>query len=112
MGGEESKAHDAELMSYALKKLSAEATIFGTKNHETQTGIISFTLPEIHPHDIAEILNRQNIAVRAGHHCTMPLMDYLELSGTARVSFGIYNTFEDIDRLVEGIKEVKKVFTQ
>jgi selenocysteine lyase/cysteine desulfurase len=70
-----------------------------------------FRFPDdLHPHDIAEVLNRHHVAVRAGHHCTMPLMDYLELGGTTRVSFGVYNTTEDIDTLIIGIKEVKKIF--
>ncbi len=104
------QTHDNQLLSYALEKLAPEVSIIGTKNIATHKGIISFVIPDIHPHDIAEVLNRHHIAVRAGHHCTMPLMDYLELGGTTRVSFGVYNTTEDIDKLVIGIKDVKKIF--
>ncbi len=110
-GWETIQTHDNQLMNYALEKLTPEVNVIGNKNSETHKAIISFVIPNIHPHDIAEVLNRHHVAVRAGHHCTMPLMDYLELSGTTRISFGVYNTIEDIDKLISGIKEVKKLFT-
>ena len=68
------------------------------------------SLDGIHPHDIGDILGKQQIAVRVGHHCAMPLMRHLGLIGTTRASFGMYNTSEDVDKLVAGIQEVKKVF--
>jgi cysteine desulfurase/selenocysteine lyase len=110
IGWDALQTHDNQLLSYALEKVAPEVNLFGTKNIATHKGIISFVIPDIHPHDIAEVLNRHHVAVRAGHHCTMPLMDYLELGGTTRVSFGVYNTTEDIDTLIIGIKEVKKIF--
>ncbi len=80
----------------------------GTLN---RVGVISFTLDRVHPHDIASILDTEyNIAVRAGHHCTMPLMQYLGIHGTTRASFGIYSSKEDVDRLCNGIREAKKIF--
>lgn len=77
---------------------------------EHHNSIISFTIDGVHPHDIAEILNRHNIAIRAGHHCTMPLMKHLGITGTARVSMGLYNTKEDIDKLITALEEVKNIF--
>jgi cysteine desulfurase/selenocysteine lyase len=67
-------------------------------------GVISFTLDGIHPHDVAQILDSEGIAVRAGHHCAMPLMEYLKIPGTIRASFAFYNTKEEIDRLAEAIR--------
>ena len=75
-----------------------------------RTGVISFIINNIHPHDIASILDTRNVAIRVGHHCTMPLMRHLGLNGTARASFGVYNTKEDVDKLIEGIQSVKELF--
>lgn len=83
--------------------------IIGTASKTSAT--ISFILEMVHPHDIATFLAAENIAVRAGHHCTQPLMDFYEIPGTTRISFGIYNTFEEVDRLVEVVKEVSNFFT-
>ena len=98
-----------KLTKYTLKKLKTinEIKIYFPKN---QSSIISFNIPGIHPHDIAEILNRENIAIRVGHHCCMPLMKKLKISGTCRISFSIYNTQEDIDKLVETLKKIKEIF--
>ena len=83
-------------------------TIIGPDNN--RGAVFSFVMEGIHPHDISEILNTVNVAVRGGHHCAMPLMKELGLTGTTRVSFGIYNTTEDIDKLFEGLQKVKEVF--
>ena len=72
--------------------------------------VFSFTLDDIHPHDASQILDTYGIAVRAGHHCAMPLHNKLDIPATIRASFYLYNTFEEVDKLVEGIYEVKKVF--
>ena len=91
------------------KLLSIDALeIIGTAKEKS--GIISFILRGVHPHDVATILSEDNIAIRAGHHCTQPIMDFYEIAGTARASFSIYNTFEDIERLVKSIQKVKKIF--
>jgi cysteine desulfurase/selenocysteine lyase len=66
---------------------------------------------DIHPHDIGTIMDNLGIAIRAGHHCTQPIMDFYNIPATARASFAIYNTEEDVDKLVEGIQKVKEVFT-
>lgn len=84
--------------------------IFGSTNANTRGSAISFSIPGIHPHDIAEILNREQIAIRAGFHCAEPLHRLYKLPGTARLSLAMYNTIEDIDKLVEGIMKVKKIF--
>lgn len=101
--------HETELINYALQQLRDVATIVGPLG-DKRVPVFSLTLNDVHPHDIADILNRAHIAIRAGHHCAQPLMTYLGLNGTARASFGIYTTTQDIDALVQGIKEVKKIF--
>ena len=105
----ETATHE-DVTEYALQQLQS---IKGLKIIGPQTNrapIFSFTLDGIHSHDVAEILNKYNICVRAGHHCAMPLMKKLNIHGTTRASFYIYNTKEDVDTLVEGIKKVQEVF--
>jgi cysteine desulfurase / selenocysteine lyase len=105
-------------ISKHIKLLLEEATekllgINGVKIYGTapqKTGILSFILRGIHPHDTATILGEKNIAIRAGHHCTQPIMDFFEIPGTARASFSIYNDVEDIDILVEGIQTAIHLF--
>jgi cysteine desulfurase / selenocysteine lyase len=105
-------------ISKHIKLLLEEATekllgINGVKIYGTapqKTGILSFILRGIHPHDMATILGEKNIAIRAGHHCTQPIMDFFEIPGTARASFSIYNDVEDIDILVEGIQTAIHLF--
>ena len=72
--------------------------------------MLSFSLEGVHPHDLGTILDHEGVAIRAGHHCAMPLMDLLGVPATARASFGCYNTSADIDRLVAGIEQVREVF--
>jgi len=84
--------------------------IVGPKFGESRIGVVSFVLDGVHPHDVSEILNRDHICIRAGHHCTMPLMNYLGLPGTNRISLGVYNTKEDIDRCIEALKKVQIIF--
>ena len=73
---------------------------------------MSFVMGDIHPHDIGSILNSFGIAIRAGHHCAQPVMKFFDVPATARASFSLYNTFDEIDALADGIKEVKRVFNQ
>jgi cysteine desulfurase / selenocysteine lyase len=103
-------AHENELLEYATTKLQQipELTVVGTAAEKT--GIISFVLDDIHPHDIGTILDQSGIAIRAGHHCAMPLMERFGINATTRASFGIYNTLKDVDRLVDGLKEVTRLF--
>ncbi len=108
MGMENIAAHGQELISYALEKLSAipEAGIIGPRTAENRGPIISFTVEGMHPHDVSELLDTENIAVRGGHHCAMPLISKLGIEGTTRASFYLYNTKDDVDALVEGVKKI------
>lgn len=107
--------HEKNLTSYALEKLKrvSNLKIFGSEKTDNRIGVISFTLSNIHPHDIAAILDTEsNIAIRAGNHCAIPLhQEALNTQATARISFGIYNTPGDIDALIEGLRKVTKVFS-
>jgi len=98
------------LLNYARQKLATidELKILG--NTAANIGVISFVLNKIHPHDIGTILNSEGIAVRAGHHCAMPLMKRLGVAATTRISFGVYNTPDEIDALISGIKKVLTTF--
>ena len=105
--------HEMELLTYALVTLQREVPdieLYGPMDAGIRGGVIPFNLPGIHPHDVAQVLDRFGIAVRAGHHCTMPLHDRLDLAATARASFNVYTTREDIDALAAGLQEVERVF--
>lgn len=111
IGLDEIELHDKKLATYALKRLDEEEVkIYGPKKSKYRASIISFNVGNIHSHDVAAVLDSECIAIRAGHHCCMPLMLTLGVTGTARASFYIYNSKEDVDLLVEGIKKVKKMF--
>ena len=104
-------AHEHDVTEYALEHLEEipGVTIFGP-SAEKKGGVASFMMDGIHPHDVAQILDRDGIAVRAGHHCAQPLHEQFGVKSTTRASFYIYNTRDEVDRLVEGIYKVKKVF--
>jgi cysteine desulfurase/selenocysteine lyase len=107
------REHERDLVAYALEALPREIPaieLYGPLDPERRGGVIPFNLPGIHPHDVAQVLDRFGIAVRAGHHCTMPLHERLELAATVRASFNVYSTRDDIDALVGGLKEVQRVF--
>ncbi len=111
LGIDKIEKYEKKLLSYALKKLKTLDNInIYNSGEDKSISVISFNLQNIHPHDIASILNNENIAIRAGHHCCMPLMKKLGISGTCRTSFSFYNTKEDIDKLIEGLKKVQRVF--
>ncbi|WP_210365228.1 cysteine desulfurase [Bacillus sp. REN3] len=105
--------HEHRLAAYALEKLSAVEgmTIYGPKDASKRAGLVTFNIDDVHPHDVATVLDAEGIAVRAGHHCAQPLMKWLNASATARASFYLYNTEEDIDRLVEGLVKTKEYFS-
>lgn len=105
--------HEKKLTDYALKKLLAipQVTVYGPKTAEKRTGVISFSIKGIHPHDVAQILDREGIAIRSGFHCAMPLHQKLKLPATCRASFYIYNMEEDVDQLIEGIDKAIKTFS-
>ena len=111
LGFEGIEAHEAELLEYGTRALSAieGLRIVGTAHHKA--GILSFTLENIHPHDIGTILDEQGIAVRTGHHCAQPVMQRFQIPATARASLAFYNTKQDIDALVHGLDRVIEVFS-
>jgi cysteine desulfurase/selenocysteine lyase len=102
--------HERALLEYGTGLLNQipEVKLIGTAAHKA--GVLSFTLGEIHPHDIGTILDRQGIAIRAGHHCAQPVMDRFGIPATARASLGLYNTKEELDTLAKGIRKVLEVF--
>ena len=102
--------YEKELMKYLLKKIKNIKEIKIYNSMENASGILSFNLQGIHSHDVASLLDDYNIAIRAGHHCNMPLMKKLGVPGTARVSFYFYNTKEDIDKFVKALKEIIEKF--
>ena len=112
LGMDRIRAHEEELTAYALDVLPREVPgiqLYGP-SAEQRGGVVSFNLPGIHPHDVAQVLDRFGIAIRAGHHCTMPLHERLDLSATARASFSVFTTTADIDALAAGLREVQKLF--
>ena len=112
IGMDKIQKHEEELTRFALQKFSLEKniTVYGPQNPEVHSGIISFNLDGIHPHDVGTILDQEGIAIRAGHHCTQPLMRKLGVSGTARASFYFYNTKEEVELLIQAIQKVFQVF--
>lgn len=112
IGMETIHQYEQDLVAYALPKLQqiSGLTTYGPQDPQTHTGVIAFNLDTIHPHDVATALDMEGIAVRAGHHCAQPLMNYLNVPATARASFYFYNTKEDADRLVEAILATKEFF--
>jgi cysteine desulfurase / selenocysteine lyase len=105
--------HEHALAAYAMDKMSAidGMTIYGPKEAGKRAGLVTFNLEDVHPHDVATVLDAEGIAVRAGHHCAQPLMKWLKASATARASFYLYNTEEDIDKLVAGLVKTKEYFS-
>jgi cysteine desulfurase/selenocysteine lyase len=110
LGMDRVAAHGQDLLSYATREVGAidGVTLIGTA-HE-RAGVLSFTLEGVHPHDLGTILDRDGIAIRTGHHCAQPVMDRFGIPATARASFAVYNTREDIDALVDGIRAAREVF--
>ncbi|ENL6028280.1 cysteine desulfurase [Listeria monocytogenes] len=112
VGLENIQAHEQALASYAIEEMSKieGITIYGPKDASKRCGLVTFNLEGAHPHDIATILDEDGVAIRAGHHCAQPLMKWLDVSSTARASFYIYNTKEEIDALIDGLKLTKEYF--
>jgi len=104
-------AHERELIAYALERLEEipGVRVYGP-SADRKGGVAAFTLEGVHPHDIAQVLDRDGVAVRAGHHCAQPLHERFDLAATARASFYLYNTREDVDRLVVSLYRVKQLF--
>lgn len=112
LGMDAVRKHDAELTGYALDRLATVpyVTVYGPTDLNIRGGAISFTLGDIHPHDLSTILDENGVAVRAGHHCARPLMDHLGIPATARASFSVYSSADEVDRLVAGLELAAKLF--
>ena len=111
LGMDRIAAYEHELTAYALEAFSelSGVRVLGPEAQH-KGGVISFVTDGVHPHDVSQLLDRDGIAVRAGHHCAMPLHHCYNLPATSRASFYIYNTVEEVDKLVESIKSVQKMF--
>jgi cysteine desulfurase/selenocysteine lyase len=101
--------HENQLLEYATQQLEEIPGLKIIGKAKEKVSVISFVLENIHPQDIGIILDQQGIAIRTGHHCTQPLMQRFNIPGTARASFSVYNTFEEVDALIAGIKKVQKL---
>jgi cysteine desulfurase / selenocysteine lyase len=111
LGMDAVRAHEVELAAYAIEKLEgAGAKVYGPKAGDERGGVVSFNLDEVHPHDMATILDQEGICIRAGHHCAQPLMRKLGVPATARASFYVYNDHADVDALVDALDKAKGWF--
>jgi cysteine desulfurase / selenocysteine lyase len=112
IGMEQVRDHERALVAYAIERLSAVPgiTLHGPLDPAERGALVSFALQGIHPHDVAEILGRRGVCVRAGHHCAQPLMRRLGVAATSRASFAVHNTHDDVDMLIAGLAEVQRIF--
>lgn len=112
LGIDQIHQHEDELIDYVMPKLQniEGLTIYGPKDNKKRSGVIAFNIEGLHPHDVATALDMEGVAVRAGHHCAQPLLNYLDTPATARASFYIYNTKADCDKLVEALQKTKEFF--
>jgi cysteine desulfurase/selenocysteine lyase len=104
-------AHERELVHYASSALSEMNSVRIIGTAAERAGLVSFVVEGVHAHDVGTILDQEGIAVRAGHHCAQPVMDRFNVPATVRASFGVYSTFEEIDRLVAGVRKVQEIFS-
>jgi cysteine desulfurase/selenocysteine lyase len=112
LGMEQVQAHEQELLGYALDQMAdvPGVTLYGPSDRSIRGGVVSFGLDGVHPHDIGQVLDSHGVAIRAGHHCAQPVMAHLEIPATARASFYLYNTHEEVDALVAATEEVVRFF--
>jgi cysteine desulfurase/selenocysteine lyase len=112
LGLENVRAHELEMLEYALERLESVPglRLFGPSNLAHRSGVVSFTLGDIHAHDVSSILDSENVAVRAGHHCNQPLMQHLNVAATTRASFYVYTSRSDIDQLIDGLNKANRIF--
>jgi cysteine desulfurase/selenocysteine lyase len=110
IGMDKIQAHEAGLLDYATRAISEIEGIqlIGTAEHKA--GVLSFNLAGIHPHDLGTVLDHQGVAIRTGHHCAMPVMDFFGIAGTARASLAFYNCRQDIDQLIDGLSVAIRMF--
>lgn len=112
IGMDNVRQHEIEITAYAMNRIEelSGVKIYGPRDASLKGGVLSFTFSDIHPHDLGQLLNESGVAIRAGHHCCQPLMNDLGVSGTARASFYIYNTNEDVDAFINALVEAKRIF--
>ena len=103
-------AHEQDLLEYATESLQSMNTINILGTAPEKAAILSFNIQDVHPHDVGTILDHRGIAVRTGHHCAQPVMDRFDVAATVRASFGLYNTHDEVDALVEGMRKVQEMF--
>ncbi len=110
IGMDNVRAHETELTAYALERLGAEddVTLHGPLDAERRGALVSFALKGVHPHDVAEILGRGGVCVRAGHHCAQPLMQHLGDSATTRASFAVHTTRDEVDALIDALAQFRR----
>jgi len=106
------RRHEVAILKYALDMLREipGLTVYGPTRADRRGGVISFNVGDIHPHDLATLLDMEGIATRSGHHCAQPLMRWLDVAATSRASFSVYNANDDIDALCAGIRKAREVF--
>ena len=109
---DEVRAHGRELAAYALERVGEldDVTVYGPADVAQRGGALAFNIDGAHPHDVSEILGREGVCIRAGHHCAQPLMRRLGVAATSRASFAVHTTRDDVDRLVDALASVRSVF--
>jgi len=112
LGMEKVREHEVRLLEYALQTLAEVEGFhqYGPLSSKNRAGVISFNFADVHPHDLATILDEEGIAIRSGHHCAQPLMRWLDVTATSRASFHVYNSYDDVDALKAGLKKAGRVF--
>jgi cysteine desulfurase/selenocysteine lyase len=112
LGMDAVRAHEIEVTAYALERISSlpSVTVYGPGDAGERGSLVSFSVEGIHPHDLAELCNREAVCIRAGHHCAQPLMRRLGVPATARASFSVYNTADEVDRLIGALENAKRIF--
>jgi cysteine desulfurase/selenocysteine lyase len=110
LGMDKIEAHEHDLLTYATEQVGALPGVRLIGTARERAGVLSFVMEGVHPHDLGTILDRDGIAIRTGHHCAQPVMDRFGIAATARASFAVYNTRQDVDALVDGIHRALEVF--
>jgi cysteine desulfurase/selenocysteine lyase len=112
LGMDNVRAHEVAVTAYALERLASvpDVTVYGPLNAEGRTGVVSFNLDGVHPHDAGTILDEAGIAVRAGHHCCQPLHRSLDIAATLRASFYVYNSVDEVDALVDALSTARRLY--
>jgi cysteine desulfurase / selenocysteine lyase len=112
LGMDKVRQHEEDLVTYTMGRMKEAPgiTVYGPERPSERGGVVSFNLGDIHPHDIASILDEEGVAVRSGHHCAQPLMEYLGIAAATRASFYVYNTREEVDALMEALAKARRIF--